>query len=243
MTKKMTAPVPAETVDVDGQALADGSVLLTGDEDIEEPLNLFQRINAIRSQVTAVAKEANVDNKYRAVTHDDVTRMLRPLLIKHGVVSFLSLESSEMVDTGVDWKKRRCMQLRSIFTVTYKNVDNPEEHYAVRVEAHADDAGDKAPGKVASYAQKYADLKTFAVPTGEDDEQRISEDKVTVAVETLTADQIAELHAKAEALFGDDADAVLEDMCSVFQINGYINIQSKHFDVAINKLESKARAA
>lgn len=207
-------------------------------------LNLFQRINAIRNEVTAVAKGANVDGKYDAVTHDDVTRMLRPLMIEHGVVSFLSLESSEMVDTGVNWQKRRCMQLRSVFTVTYKNVDNPEEHYAVRVEAHADDAGDKAPGKVASYAQKYADLKTFAVPTGENDEQRISEDKITVAVETLTADQIADLHAKADELFGDDADEVLESMAkNVFQVDSYIGIQTQHFDVAISKLESKARAA
>ncbi len=202
--------------------------------------NLFQRINSIRAKVTAVAKEANVDNKYRAVTHDDVTRMLRPLLIEHGVVSFLSLESSEMVDTGVDWKKRRCMQLRSIFTVTYKNVDNPEEHYAVRVEAHADDAGDKAPGKVASYAQKYADLKTFAVPTGEDDEQRISEDKVTVAVQTLTEDQLADMWAKADELFGDDAADVLTGLAkAIFGLDAWGDIESKHFDTAISWLEKK----
>ncbi len=202
--------------------------------------NLFQRINEIRNEVTAVAKEANVDNKYRAVTHDDVTRMLRPLMIKHGVVSFLSLESSEMVDTGVDWKNRRCMQLRSVFTVTYKNVDNPEEHYAVRVEAHADDAGDKAPGKTASYAQKYADLKTFSVPTGEDDEQRISEDKITRAVDPLTEEQLADLWSKADELFGDDSADVLAGLAkAIFGLDAYAKIESKHFETAISWLEKK----
>ncbi|KKK63605.1 hypothetical protein LCGC14_2992590, partial [marine sediment metagenome] len=208
--------------------------------DYEEPLNLFQRISAIRAEVTAVAKEANVDNKYRAVTHDDVTRMLRPLMVKHGVVSFLSLASSEMVDTGVDWKNRRCMQLRSIFIVTYVNVEDSCERFEVRVEAHADDAGDKAPGKVASYAQKYADLKTFAVPTGEDDEQRISEDKITVAANPLTEEQLADLWSKADELFGDDALDILAGLAKkIFGLDAYAKIESKHFETAISWLEKK----
>ena len=206
----------------------------------EEPQNLFQRINAIRAEVTAVAKGANVDGKYDAVTHDDVTRMLRPLMIKHGVVSFLSLESSEMVDTGVNWQKRRCMQLRSIFTVTYKNIDNPEEYYAVHVEAHADDAGDKAPGKVASYAQKYADLKTFAVPTGENDEDRINDKDISIAVETLTEEQVAEVLAMADEIFGDDKLTRLNGLAkNIFDIDSWLNIESKHYNVAINALNNQ----
>ena len=72
-------------------------------EDHEKELserNLFQRINAIRGEVTAVAKNADVGGQYQAVTHDDVTAMLRPLMVKHGVVSFCSLESSVMASGG-----------------------------------------------------------------------------------------------------------------------------------------------
>lgn len=206
------------------------------------PLNLYQRINAIRSEVTRVTKDANVDGKYNAVTHDAVTKMIRPLMVKHGVVSFLSLQSSEHVDTGVKWKQRTCLQTRALFQITYVNIDNPEQKHSVIVEAHADEAGDKAPGKVASYAQKYADLKTFGIESGEDDEQRIDDKHVTVAVDTLSEEQLADLIAKADELFGDDAEDVLNSMADkVFRVGGYIDIQAKHFKVAIAKLEAKAR--
>jgi len=201
--------------------------------------NLFQRINAIRSEVKAVAKNADVGGQYQAVTHDDVTAMLRPLTVKHGVVSFCSLESSGMFDTGVMYGKRALMQLRSVYIVTYLNIDDPEQVFACRVEAHADDSGDKAPGKVASYAQKYADLKTFAVKTGEGDENRPDESKITVAVDTLTEDQLADLWAKADELFGDDALDILSGLAKkIFGLDAWGKIESKHFATAISWLEN-----
>lgn len=204
--------------------------------------SLLQRINAIQSEVTTVAKNANVDRKYDAVTHDDVNAMIRPLMVKHGVTSFISLKSSEVYDTGVMWQKRKAMQLRSVFEVTYLNVDKSSETAKVEVEAWADDAGDKAPGKVMSYAQKYADLKTFRISTGEDDEQRVDESQITEP--TLSGDHLAELHALAEELLGDDADAVLKSMAeNVFQVKSYHDILDKHFEVAIRKIKSKAESA
>ena len=213
---------------------------MTEKKEKPEDLNLFQRINAIRSEVTAVAKNADVGGQYQAVTHDDVTAMLRPLMVKHGVVSFCSLESSGMFDTGVMYGKRALMQLRSVYIVTYLNIDEPEQVFACRVEAHADDSGDKAPGKVASYAQKYADLKTFAVKTGEGDENRPDESKITVATNPLTEEQLADLWSKADELFGDDSADVLAGLAkAIFGLDAYAKIESKHFETAISWLEKK----
>lgn len=207
----------------------------------DKPLNLHQRISAIRAEVLTVAKNANVDNKYEGVTHDDVTEMVRPLMVKHGVTSSIEVTESEMIDTGVNWGKRKLFQYRGKFACELVNEDDPNDRMSRCIEAHADDNGDKAPGKALSYAMKSFYLKVFAIKTGEDDEQRVDGDKVTERVEALTEPQLVELHAKAEELFGDDAQAVLSNMAEkVFRVDGYQNIQSKHFDVAMNKLRAKA---
>lgn len=207
-------------------------------EEVSTSPTLLQRISAIQNEVTRVAKDANVDNKYQAVTHDAVTAMLRPLMVKHGVVSAITRSNSETIDTGVKYGKRNALQLRSVFAVSYMNVDNREDYLAIEVEAWADDAGDKAPGKVISYAQKYADLKMFRITTGEDDEQRMDESKISEP--NLSAEHVAELFKLADEILGDDATNTLNSMAEkIFQVDGFINILDKHFDVAMRKIEGK----
>lgn len=206
-----------------------------------EATTLLQRISAVMADVTTVGKGANVDNRYDAVRHDDVTDMLRPLMTKHGIVSTISQVKSEMVDTGVKWgnNPRHLHQMRALFVVTYFSVDDKEDKLEVNVEAHADDTGDKAPGKVSSYAQKYADLKTFRVPTGEDEEQRVDPEKL--AEPTLSEEQLVQLGDLAEQLFGEDGEEVLRAMAEkVFRVDSWLNILEKHFTVAERKLRNKA---
>ena len=209
---------------------------------MSEKLNLYQRINKIRSEAKTVGKDANVDNKYAAVTHDAVTRMIRPLLVKYGVITTIGVKKSEMFDTGTNWGKRRLFQYRGIFYCALINADNPDEMYSCEIEAHADDSGDKAPGKALSYAMKSFYLKAFAIETGEDDEQRVDNDKLTESRDTLSEQQLVDLTAKAEELFGDEADDVLQSMAeNVFRAASVIDIESKHFTVAIRQLNNKAK--
>lgn len=211
----------------------------------KKPLNLLQRISAVQADVTRVRKGAEVDGKYTAVRHDDVTDMLRPLMVKHGIVSTMNLIKSDVIDLGFGWGKspRHVTQMRALFVVKYFNVDDREDYVEVIVEAHADEVGDKAPGKVASYAQKYADLKTFRVPTGEDEEERLDESKITVLEPTLTESQLLELQNQADDLFGEEkSEAVLQSLATnVFQVDSFINILEKHFDVAKRQLSNKAK--
>jgi hypothetical protein len=209
----------------------------------KKPLNLLQRISAVQADVTRVRKGAEVDGKYTAVRHDDVTDMLRPLMVKHGIVSTISQVKSEVIDLGVRWgnNPRSVTQMRAVFVVRYFNVDDREDLLEVIVEAHADEVGDKAPGKVSSYAQKYADLKTFRVPTGEDEEERLDESKLVEP--TLTEAQLSELQIQADELFGEErSEAVLQSLAAnVFQVESFINILEKHFDVARRQLNNKAK--
>jgi len=62
------------------------------------------------------------------------------------------------------------------YQVDFVNIDNPEDYCRTVVDGHANDNGDKAPGKGISYAIKYSMLKTFSIETGESDESRAYEE-------------------------------------------------------------------
>ena len=137
-------------------------------------MNIYQRINAVRAQVSYVQKDKKVEGAgYMAVTHDAVTSAIRPALIEQGIIVTPSLVSSRVQDTGaVTAKHVPFIRYEGTYDIAFVNADMPEERIVSRIESHAIDHGDKAPGKAISYAVKYAMLKLFSLETGEDDESR-----------------------------------------------------------------------
>lgn len=140
-------------------------------------LNLFQRIIAVRRQVSYVQKDATIDNKYKAVTHDAVVAVLRDAMNEHGIIAYPSLCSSTSQDYAVNADGTRAKQFRyeGKYDVVFINADNPNDHQVIRVEGHAMDNADKGPGKAMSYGFKTGLLKMFLLETGEDEESRFSE--------------------------------------------------------------------
>ncbi len=57
------------------------------------------------------------------------------------------------------------------------NADEPTDFVTVPVCSHAEDQGDKAPGKALSYATKYAILKVLMLESGDDEESRVRQDE------------------------------------------------------------------
>lgn len=137
-----------------------------------KPLNLFQRINSVQRAIGYVQKDKSVSTgggSYSAVSHDQVTALLRKHLIDAGIAVAVSCVTAEF-DQKEEGSKQRL--LRAEYVVSFINIDQPDDKLVVSVIAHALDNGDKAPGKAASYATKYALLKTFLLETGEDEESR-----------------------------------------------------------------------
>lgn len=139
----------------------------------EKPLNIYQRVNEVRKKIDYVKKDKKVQN-YQAVTHDAVTAGIRRHLIDQSIIVEPSLESSKLVETSrLTSGGTPILRYEAIFYVFFVNADNPDDKIKVRLEAHADDTGDKAPGKALSYATKAAILKLFSIETGESEESRV----------------------------------------------------------------------
>lgn len=145
---------------------------------MSESKNIYQRVRQVMERVAYVQKDRTVTGAgegYKAVSHDMVTAVVRPHFLEAGVVIFPRVVAARMVDTGRKSKSGNpAMRYEGEFEVDFVNVDEPKDRITVRLDAHADDYGDKAPGKALSYATKYAVLKILQLETGENDEGRLS---------------------------------------------------------------------
>ena len=144
-------------------------------------MNIYQRINAVRKAINYIQKDKSVSagasGSYRAVTHDAVTGMVRQHLIEHGVIIAPTLIDSEFHAREEGQKQRL---YAAYYEIRFINMDHPDESVSIRIEAHALDNGDKAPGKAISYATKYAILKLFNIETGEDEESHYQREEFNV---------------------------------------------------------------
>lgn len=144
-------------------------------------MNIYQRINEVRKAITYIQKDKSVSagpaGSYRAVTHDAVTGMIRQHLVEHGVIIAPTLIESVFHPKEEGAKQRL---YSASYDVRFINMDAPDECVTIRIEAHALDNGDKAPGKAISYATKYAILKLFNIETGEDEESRYQREEFDV---------------------------------------------------------------
>jgi len=149
-------------------------------------LNIFQRINAVREDVKYIQKDAKVQG-YSAVTHDMVTASLRASLVKHGIVIVPRQTSGRVIEPRDPANGVKMLKYQGDYEIDFVNMDKPDEKVTMPIQAHADDNGDKAPGKCLSYATKSAMLKLFSLETGENDESRVADEDLSDITEALNA--------------------------------------------------------
>lgn len=123
-----------------------------------ERLNILQRMHEVMKVVTYIQKEKKQGMRYSIVSHDVVTAKLRPALINAGIVYWPI--NFEFKQTG---NRTEC-----VGTVRFASIDDPTDCIDVATAGHGIDEQDKGPGKAMSYAVKYAQLKAFALETGDD---------------------------------------------------------------------------
>jgi len=140
-------------------------------------MNLYQRINEVRKAVGYIQKDKKVEG-YMAVTHDNVTALTRDHLIEQGIVIIPRLFSERTVPTGTFTSRDTpFIRYEAIYDFDVVNADDPADKFTARIGAHAIDHGDKAPGKVLSYAKKAFVLKLLEIESGAEEEERQDQHK------------------------------------------------------------------
>jgi hypothetical protein len=203
-------------------------------------LNIFQRINKVMADLAFVRKTKKVQN-YMTVTHDEVVNKVHPLLAKHGIVIVPQVVECKSAPSGMVTSNNVPISLyEATIDFVFVSIDDPNSSVTARISTHANDTGDKAPGKALSYGMKYAILKVFALETGEQEEQRMPED---AKIAPITEEQLNDLIALCEEL-EFPADETLQSLAEhVYQIPSIKELPGNAVDNAVKRLKRKAADA
>lgn len=149
-------------------------------------MNIYQRIDAITSELAVVAKNLTVqtgkDRSYKAVGERDIIDAVKPLEHKYGVMSYpvsreiLDDETLTSESTGYNGtpvvKTTFYIKIRTKYR--FVNIEKPEELIETETISDGIDSGDKGGGKAMTYGDKYALMKVYKISTGEDPDQTAS---------------------------------------------------------------------
>lgn len=150
-------------------------------------MNIYQRIDAITAELAVVGKNLTVQTgkagSYKAVGERDIIDAVKPLEHKYGVVSYPvsreilddeALESESTYNGNVTKKTTFYIKIRTKYR--FVNIDKPEEYIETETISDGIDSGDKGGGKAMTYGDKYALMKVYKISTGEDPDQKASEE-------------------------------------------------------------------
>ncbi len=144
-------------------------------------MSIYAKIAAVMGDIQYLRQDDSIRagaESYRAITEEKVTSTVRAAMLKHGLVLYpvsmtRGMDRYEVVrssgKTGIDYV--------TTVDALYAMVDTETgESITIASSGTGIDTGDKAVGKAMTYAYKYALLRTFAIPTGEDPDKIASED-------------------------------------------------------------------
>ena len=219
------------------------------------PDNIFKRLSAISTEITAVAKNLNVGfgkNQYKAVGEADVLAAVRPIEAKHGVYSYpysrQIVESAVLTTAKPDGSESRQQFLRIETVYRFVNVDEPSEYIDITTYGDGVDSQDKAPGKAMTYGDKYALLKAYKIITGDDPDQTASaplkakEPKAPAKAPATASTKIGPDKVRALEVFLAQHSAPVEYVCKLYNVTGLAELtEYKHAHIVnnIQKIEDK----
>ena len=167
-------------------------------------MNIYEKMLAITSDLSAVAKNLTVGegrSSYKAVGEADVLAAVKPLEAKYKIYSypFMRQVIGENVMTTTSTYNGNTKEINKLFvrietTYRFVNVEKPDEYIDIVTYGDGVDAQDKAPGKAMTYADKYALLKAYKIITGDDPDQKASEEGNFKSIENK---KISELKVKS----------------------------------------------
>lgn len=136
-------------------------------------LNIFQKMDLARVYIGSVTK--NIDIGYKATAETDVLKAVNEAERRARLISYPS--STTIVERGERAYGRggNGLWVRVKVVITLVNIDNTEEKITFEGYGDGIDSGDKALGKACTYANKYALMKGYKIPTGDDPDYFLSE--------------------------------------------------------------------
>ena len=140
-------------------------------------MSLYKKILEVMKEVQYLQKDDTVGEgtraAYKGLSEEKVMKVFREAMIKHGLVMIPTFvesktESHYWVENNQYGDKNKSSYFTQVST-NYKIIDTDTgESEVICSSGHGVDSQDKGAGKAMTYAHKYAILKLFMCPTGDD---------------------------------------------------------------------------
>lgn len=156
--------------------------------DVSEQKSLIKKLAQVMTQVKYIEKRGfNNFNKYKYATEADVNEKVREYLAEQNVMLIPNMKS-HTVREHQNRKGNTEYIVTAEVEFTFYDGDTGES-LSFTIYGEGQDAGDKATYKAITGAQKYALMKSFMIPTGDDPEQdeKPQQEKKETPLTTLKA--------------------------------------------------------
>jgi hypothetical protein len=200
---------------------------------------IYQRMFEIMKEVEYIQKGDKIAEigaqKYRFVSHDQVTAAIRPALIKHGVLTIPTIRSFSQDGN------RTIVNL----SVRFVNCDNPSDFVEIESLGYGVDSQDKGPGKAVSYAYKYAILKAFCIETG-DDPDNDQKTEFKPSPKSSPKPEMTALRPTPLTTLNEPQIKMIQDLatperiariCHFYKAKDLSEIEKQHFSEILSKLK------
>lgn len=146
--------------------------------DDQESLSLAARLCAVMQEVATVGKTGRNDfHNYDYMTADDITKHVRPLFAKHGIVLIPSVTSHAQDVIGEGQKS----SLHTVLTVEYTLLADGAEPIKATWVSEGEDGADKGTAKALTANLKTFLAKLLQIDTGDDPEADTKTDERAAA--------------------------------------------------------------
>lgn len=195
-------------------------------------LNIYQRINAIMKDKNIYLKKGSAGQGTGA-HYDELIAILAPKLTEHGIV----VTVDKVGESRSRETKKGSYVYESDFKVSYINIDNPSDRIETIVESHAQDGGDKAPGKANTYAAKTSMLKVFGIETGDNEESRA---EIIDSKNTIDGEQFKALAVYCLSEDLKEWTKLGAGMAKAYNIAGLGSLPASKYDEALRRCKAAA---
>lgn len=190
-------------------------------------MNIYEKINAVMKEVEYLTKDDKVEfgnTKYKAISEEKVTTIVREQLVKQGIVIMpvqQECTNKELIRTD------KSVNMLTSVHVKYRiqNIEDVNDYIEVESNGTGVDTQDKGVGKAMTYAYKYMLLRTFAIPTGEDPDKISSaemDEKMSIEADNTI---ISENKAKALENSINNNKIPEETVTTILNKYGYTNLK------------------
>lgn len=204
---------------------------------------LIKKLVKVMQQVKYIEKKGfNKFHQYKYATESDIAEKVREVLAEENVMMIPNMKEHS-VRTHITAKEKTEYIATVLIEFTFMDGDTGET-LVFCMAGEGQDAGDKAYYKAITGAQKYALMKAFMIPTGDDPEgdtgvdERNETTQSTTQSNKLSEGQTRRLFAIAKSK-GVDAAGVKTVLMQDYKKTKAEDLTKAEYDEMIKRIESK----